>query len=338
MTVSVREVAARAGVSVGTVSNVLNHPEKVATTTVERVQAAIAELGFIRNDAARQLRAGSSRSLGMVVLDIGNPFFADIARGAGERAAAEGVTVLVGSSDNDAQREANQLELFREQRVKGVLLTPVNADEARIRRLCDAGINVVLVDVEPKWSHERLSAVTVDDVAGGYLAGSHLLSLGRRRIAFVAGRLSLPQVADRLTGLQRAAAEVPGVSVEVIEHETMGVLDGRAVGEQLATRPAAMRPDAVFCANDLLAIGVLQGLSILGGISVPSDVALIGYDDIDFAAATVVPLSSIRQPARDIGATAVGLLFDEGSGSRAGADDRVIRFDPELIVRASTAG
>jgi len=128
MAVSVRDVAAAASVSVGTVSNVLNRPDKVAPATVERVTTAIAELGFVRNDAARQLRAGRSRSIGLVVLDVRNPFFTDVARGAEDRAAEDGMTILLGNSDENTDREGAYLDLFEEQRVHGVLISPL-ADE-----------------------------------------------------------------------------------------------------------------------------------------------------------------------------------------------------------------
>ena len=135
MAVSVREVAAAASVSVGTVSNVLNRPEKVAPDTVARVMAAIDELGFVRNDAARQLRAGRSRSIGLVVLDVRNPFFTEVARGAEDRAAEDGMTILLGNSDENADRERSYLDLFEEQRVHGVLISPLGDDESRLQRL-----------------------------------------------------------------------------------------------------------------------------------------------------------------------------------------------------------
>ncbi|MBN9215482.1 MAG: LacI family transcriptional regulator [Microbacterium sp. SCN 70-200] len=340
MAASVKDVAAAASVSVGTVSNVLNRPEKVAPETVARVQAAIAQLGFVRNDAARQLRAGRSRSIGLVVLDTANPFFAEVARGAEERADAEGMSILLGNSDQVSARESAYLDLFREQRVNGVLLTPVDLDAAPVQRLVAAGIPVVLVDSE--LPGEDVPSVAVDDVEGGHLAVAHLLSLGRRRIAFVGGPLSIRQVADRLEGARRALAEVPGATLEVIELDALTVLRGREAGEAIGRREASDRPDAVFCANDLLAVGVLQGTAILGDVRVPDDVALIGYDDIDFAQATVVPLTSVRQPAREIGATAVELLFEALAGGAGLAGDarpaRHVRFRPELVVRASTVG
>ena len=334
-TVSVREVAARAGVSVGTVSNVLNRPGKVSPATVERVQTAISDLGFVLNDAARQLRAGRSRSIGLVVLDVANPFFTDVARGAEDRAAEEGLTLLLGNSDENIDRESAYLDLFEEQRVHGVLISPLGEVGDRLVRLRARGTPTVLVDRQT--ADHSFSSVAVDDVAGGHLAAEHLASIGRTRIAFVGGLQSIRQVADRLEGARQAVREHPNVSLEVISTESLSVLQGRLVGEQLRARDPVDRPDAVFAANDLLAIGVLQALSMLGDVRVREDVALIGYDDIAFAAAAIVPLSSIHQPSALIGHTAVDLLLREA----AGGDDFVheqIEFQPELIVRESTAG
>jgi len=335
MTVSVREVAAAASVSVGTVSNVLNRPEKVSPTTVERVMRAIEDLGFVRNDAARQLRAGRSRSIGLVVLDVGNPFFAEVARGAEDRAAEDGMAVLLGNSDEQPDRESAYLELFREQRVNGVLVTPTTDDVALLERLQNGGVPVILVDREVPGSD--FGSVAVDDVEGGHLAVAHLTSIGRRRIAYVSGPHKIRQVADRLDGARRAVAEQPGATLEVIEMAALTVLQGRAAGEAILAREPGDRPDAIFAANDLLAVGVLQAFAIMADVRVPEDIALIGYDDIDFAAATVVPLSSIRQPAHLIGYTAVDLLFKD-LADPDGAHERTVRFRPELIVRESTGG
>jgi LacI family transcriptional regulator len=336
MAVSVREVAAAASVSVGTVSNVLNRPDKVASATVARVLAAIDELGFVRNDAARQLRAGRSRSIGLVVLDVRNPFFTDVARGAEDRAAEDGMTILLGNTDENADREAAYVDLFEEQRVHGVLISPMTDDLPRLERLRSRGTPVVLVDREA--ADRRFSSVSVDDVVGGTLAVRHLLDTGRRRIAFVGGPESIRQVADRLEGARRAVAEVPGATLEVVETDSLTVLQGRAAGESLRARDAADRPDAVFAANDLLAMGVLQALMMLGTVRVPDDIALIGYDDIDFASAAVVPLSSIRQPAALIGYTAVDLLLREAADAADGtaAEREQVVFQPELVVRDST--
>lgn len=335
MVVSVRDVAAAASVSVGTVSNVLNRPEKVSPSTVERVTQAIEELGFVRNDAARQLRAGRSRSIALIVLDAGNPFFAEVARGAEDRAAEAGMSVLLGNSDERSDREEAYLELFREQRVNGVLVTPVAGDLAGLARLHAGGVPVVLVDHED--AERAFGSVSVDDVEGGYLAASHLLSTGRRRIAFIGGPRTIRQVADRLEGARRAVAEVDGASIEVVEMSALSVLQGREAGELLRGRAPADRPDAVFAANDLLAVGALQAFTLMADVQVPRDIALIGYDDIDFASATVVPLSSIRQPAHLIGYTAVDLLLKDLEDPE-GDHPRTVRFQPELVVRESTGG
>ncbi|TFB69200.1 LacI family DNA-binding transcriptional regulator [Cryobacterium sp. Hz9] len=331
--ISVNDVAAAAGVSVGTVSNVLNRPEKVSPGTVARVQAAIADLGFVRNDAARQLRAGRSRSLGLIVLDVANPFFTDVARGAEDRATEEGLAVLLGNTDDSLAREAAYLDLFEEQRVHGVLISPLGDVGDRLTRLRARGTPTVLVDRQTE--DRSFSSVAVDDVAGGRLAAHHLVSIGKTRIAFVGGPISIRQVVDRLEGAREAVAKHPSVSLEVIETDALSVLAGRAAGELVLERAPGDRPDAIFAANDLLAIGVLQALNMRGELHVPRDIALIGYDDIAFAAAAVVPLSSIRQPSVLIGYTAVDLLLREAEVGDTFEHEHIV-FQPELVVREST--
>ncbi len=263
MAVSTSDVAVAASVSVGTVSNVLNRPSKVAPATVERVMQAIESLGFIRNYAARQLRVGTSRSIGLVVLDVGNPFFVEVARGASERAAQDGMTVLLASSGERSDREDAYLELFREQRVNGVLVTPVGDDLALLERLHSGGVPVILVDREMPGS--PFGSVAVDDVEGGRLAVAHLLASGRRRIAFIGGPRSIRQVADRLEGARHALGQVPSATLEVIHMAALTVLQGCEAGQRILARARGDRPDAVFAANDLLAIGVLQAFSQAAG-------------------------------------------------------------------------
>jgi LacI family transcriptional regulator len=331
MAVGIRDVAAAASVSVGTVSNVLNAPERVAPATVARVHAAIERLGFVRNDAARQLRAGRSRCVGLLVLDVGNPFFTDVARSAERHAAQSDLVVLLGTSDDDPQRERAYLETFDEQRVFGLLISPVGEDLDRVLALHGRGVPVVLVDRD--GSGTPFASVAVDDVAGGRLALTHLCERGRRHIAYVGGPLSLRQVADRLAGARDAVGGYPDATLEVIPTQEPSVLAGRAAGERLCARPDDRRPDAVFCANDLLAIGMMQALTN-SGVSVPGDIALIGYDDIDFARSAAVPLSSIRQPSADIGVTAIDLLLAAVESPEA--EPRHVVFRPELVARAST--
>lgn len=332
MAVSVREVAALAGVSLGTVSNVLNRPDKVAPATVERVQTAIAELGFVRNDSARQLRAGRSSTVGLVVLDGGNPFFTDIARGAEDAAMAHGLAVLVGNSDESTNRERTYVDLFEERQVAGLLISPAGDDLGRLARLRDGGTAVVLVD--RRADEEHFASVSVDDVAGGHLAVSHLVETGRSRIAFVGGPAGLRQVADRLAGA-RTAASAAGAELEVLPTSSLSVLEGRRIGEELQRRPAADRPDAVFAANDLVAVGLEQAFIMRGSVTVPDEIAIVGYDDIAFAEAAVVPLTSIRQPAQEMGRRAIELLVAQVED---GQDIELehVEFTPELVVRQST--
>ena len=331
MAVSIRDVAERAGVSVGTVSNVLNRPDRVSENVVERVHTAIRDLGYVRNDAARQLRAGRSSSIGLVVLDVRNPFFTDIARGAEDEAAEHGVSVLLGDSDEKPEREAAYLDLFEEQRVRGVLVSPLGDIGQRLERLRAHGTPVVLVD---RHADGALSSVSVDDVAGGRTATAHLLDLGRRRVAFVGGPLAIRQVADRLAGAREAVAAVPGARIEALEGTALSVLEGRRMGEEIVARPPADRPDAIFAANDLLAVGLLQALVMRGAMRVPQDVAIVGFDDIDFASATVVALSSIRQPSRLIGQTALRILLEEADDPELAP--RQVVFQPELVIRESS--
>jgi len=331
--VSVRDVALRAGVSVGTVSNVMNHPEKVSPGAVARVTEAIDELGFIRNDAARQLRDGRSKTIGLVVLDVRNPFFTDVARGSEDAAAAAGLSVTLGNSDENPERESSYLDLFEQQRVHGVLISPYADITDRLLRLRKRGIPAVLVD-RPS-ADSSFSSVSVDDIAGGHLAVEHLIAQGRRRIAFVGGPMDIRQVSDRLEGAKQAITANPGVTLEIIPIDALSVLEGRAAGLSVRDRAPADRPDGIFAANDLVAMGVLQALMLQGdGIRVPDEIALIGYDDIDFAAAAVVPLSSIRQPSALIGRTAVEILLEEAADSSI--EPRQVVFQPELVVRSST--
>jgi LacI family transcriptional regulator len=328
-----KDVAALAGVSVGTVSNVLNAPHLVAEPTRQRVVGAIDKLGWVRNDSARQLRAGRSLSVGLIVLDLGNPFFTDVARAVEEFCYGQGHSVHVGNSDQAPEREATLLRHFAEQRVAGVILAPIAdngepADQAR-----RSGLPVVLVD---RANNPSFCCVGVDDIDGGYQAAHHLVSQGHRRLAFVGSPDLLTQVRDRRRGVD-LAMEGTAAQCLALPTDTLGAADGRRAAESLAALPAGERPTGVVAANDLLAIGLLQGL-VGAGLRVPDDVALVGYDDIEFAAAAAVPLSSVRQPRRELGLTAARLLFEEmaaADGDQPHAH-RVVKLTPELVVRRSS--
>jgi len=334
--VSVKDVARRAGVSLGTVSNVLNRAHLVRPSTRARVEAAIAELGFVRNESARHLRAGSSRTIAYVMLDATNPFFTDVARGVDEVARSAGLTLFLCNSDQDPQREADYLDQLLENRVRGVLITAVDYANPRLTSLPRLGVPVVLVDRRPGEGGLWCS-VGVDDVAGGDIAVTHLLDHGHERIAFAGGPLSIPQVEDRYAGAAQAVrrAGLADDALRLLETRALNVAEGRRVGERLLGLPAKTRPTAAFCANDLLALGVLQHMT-QAGVAVPDDLAIVGYDDIDFAAAAAVPLTSVNQPRNLLGSAAAELLLEE---EREGGEHthRYVEFQPELVVRASSS-
>ncbi|WP_228642414.1 LacI family DNA-binding transcriptional regulator [Microtetraspora sp. AC03309] len=330
---TIKEVAQRAGVSPGTISNVLNRPERVAPATRKRVEEAIRELGFVRHGSASTLRAGHSRIIGLSVMDIGNPFFTDVAAGVEETASALGYAVILGNSAGSLAKEERNLRVLAEQRVRGVLITPSDDDPARFDQLRDRDISVVLVD-HPAHRPDQCS-VTVNDVGGGQMAMAHLLDRGARRICHLTGPLTIRQCRERKLGAEQAVIAAgldPATTLELVEAPAMTARAGQQAAEgMLAT---GRLPEAVFCANDLLAVGVLRGL-LLAGVNVPDDVALIGYDDIDFAAASTVSLSSIRQPTYRLGQIATELLLDECDNPGTHAHQQIM-FQPELVLREST--
>jgi LacI family transcriptional regulator len=329
---SVREVARRAGVSVGTVSNVLNRPDMVAQATLARVRQAIDELGFVRNESARQLRAGHSRTIGLIVLDITNPFFTDMARGVEDAASAAGLSVILCNSDDDPDKEARYMELLVEQRVQGVLVVP-SGDEAQLAGLA-ARRDIPVVLVDHHLPRPDGCSVSVDDVAGGALAVRHLLELGHRRIAYVGGGGSA-QVEDRRRGARQAAHQwgADHASVASLEVASLNVAGGREAAHQLAAFPDGDRPTAAFCANDLLALGLVQEWTS-GGRAVPGDLSVVGYDDIEFAGSAGIPLTSVRQPRHELGQVAAAMVLEEGADPAH--VHRQVVFEPELVVRAST--
>jgi LacI family transcriptional regulator len=333
--VSIKDVAARAGVSLGTVSNVLNRPSAVRAATRAKVESAIAELGFVPNASARQLAAGRSRTIAYLVLDATNPFFTDVARGIEEVAKAEGLALFICNSDQDAEREDQYLEQLTELRARGVLITAMDYANPRLQRLRDTGVPVVLVDRAPEESSEWCT-VGVDDVAGGELAVTHLVEAGHTRLAFVGGPADIPQVHDRHVGAAAATAVAgfPEKALTLIRTSGLTIAEGRRAGERLLGLPRRTRPTGVFCANDLLALGLLQHLT-QHGVRVPDDVAIVGYDDIEFASAAAVPLTSVAQRRHLLGRSAGRLLGDEGERGADHEHQHVV-FPPELVARAST--
>ncbi len=301
----------------------------------ERIQKAIDQLGFVRNNAARELRLGRSGTIAYIAPDVSNPFFATIAEGVEQRAAVHDLTVFISNSNRSRTREDAYLDMFEAQRVQGMLVASHDPIEDRLLRVRERGTPSVLVGQHANSPDQP--SVSVDDVTGGYLAVKHLVSTGRKRIAFVGGPLGIRQVADRLEGAGNAIREAGGVTLEVLNVANRTIGDGREVANAVAARPAAARPDAIFAVNDLTALGLMQGLSVTYGVRIPEDIAIIGYDDIEFAESSLIPLSSIRAPHEGFGFAAVDLLVNEMSGDpRPGPKQQV--FAPELVVRASSGG
>ncbi|MCP2263578.1 LacI family DNA-binding transcriptional regulator [Promicromonospora thailandica] len=326
---SIADVARAAGVSVGTVSNVLNRPDRVLPGTRERVEAAIAELSFVRNGSARQLRAGTITTIGAIVLDIANPFFTDVARGIEERLDRDDFTLMVASSDDDPGREQRYLRLFEEHGVQGIIVVPATDDIEHLQAVRRRGTGVVLLD-RPS-PDPGISSVAVDDVRGGELAAQHLLEQGHTRIAFLNGPHTIRQCADRHEGVVKALAAVGLDPEQALTEITVTSLN--AEGGEAAIRgllESGDQPTAVFCVNDLVALGVLRTLRT-ENIAVPTDMAVVGYDDVAFAAELSTPLTSVRQPTHELGVRAADLLLTAPDTAEH------VMFQPTLVVRTSSA-
>lgn len=329
--VTARDVAARANVSLSTVSSVLNRPERVAAATRERVQQAVRDLGYVRNDAARSLRLGRSQAVGMMVSESTSPFYAEVIRAADTELAARGYSLLVGSAYHDDATAHRLVRLFEEQRVCGLLLNPFARTPLAIDVALREGIPSVHLDaIDPRAGH---CSVTTDHFAGGRLAIQHVAALGRKRVALVRGPAEVTQIMQRFQGAARACAEL-GLECEEVVTSTYFVRGGAQAGGVLASRPAAARPDVVFAANDIIAMGLVAALDERG-ISVPTEISVVGYDDTDFALAARVPLTTVRQPAVEIGVRAATLLIEEIEGAPGHQHEETLLL-PELIVRGST--
>jgi len=331
--VTIRDVAEQAAVSLGTASNVLNRPDRVAPETRERVLEVIERLGFVRSSAAHQMRSGNSRCFGAVVLDAANPFATETVRGLEDVVHEHGCAVYVCSTDGSPDREERYLRLLEEQRVQGILITPATRSIRHLQTLRDRGTLVVLLD--RRSADGDLCSVSVDHAHGGELAADHLFELGHRRIAFINGPLHLSQCAERRRGMRRAAREAGFDADESIVEYTIDPLTSLEQAERHVDELLALedRPTAVVCVNDQIAFTVLRALA-QRRVRVPRDISVVGYDDVEFAAMLTPALTSIRQPKYEVGRAAAELLLAETLDPNHRHGD--IRFEPELIERQST--
>ena len=307
---TIRDVAARAGVSIATVSRVLNHDGLAAPETAERVHAAVAELGFRPNRIGRSLKAARTRTFGVLVPSLRNPVFADAVAGIQDAAVTAGYSVLIASSDYQPEREVRAVESLLSHQADGLVLTVADADRAEsLDRLEVAGTPYVLIYNQPRAGTRPY--VSVDNVAAAHALVAGMLTLGHRRIGMVAGRFGQ---SDRsrlrhegfLTALEAHGLE-PGPVIEVDFADTQ-------LARQLA--PAMRepgRPTALFCSNDLVALAVIRALRDFG-LSVPGDVSVTGFDGIEVGALVSPSLATLVQPSRAMGEHAVARLLAQLDG------------------------
>ncbi len=329
---TVQDVARLAGVSVGTVSHVLSNTRYVSPETRERVEWAIAQLGFRPNRVAQALISQRTKTVGMILPDVANPFFSELLRGVEDVLGAADYAVVFGNSDNDSVKERRYISTFRERRVDGMIA--VIAADTDAEEMCALGEEVPMVILDrliPGWTGD---SVVGDNRAGMALVVEHLLSLGHRRIALVNGDPRLSSARERGEAF-KAAMLSRGVQPVAI---TEGLFTLQSGYEQTA-RLLSMhpRPTAICTGNDLLALGALSAI-MDAGLKVPQDLSLVGYDDIAYARLAYPPLTTVRQPARDMGATAARLILDRLTGVH-GVDRRPVQMvlKTELVVRQSTA-
>ncbi len=333
---TVRHVADAAGVSVGTVSAVINARGSVRAATRRHVIDVIGRLNYELPRAA-PLRDSSQRprSVAFVVKEAHNPFYADVLLGVRERLADEGLTLFEGTSEGQYREEGRVLEAFREHGVGGAIVAPVVEDEGDLSHLFllqRRGFPLVLL------GHVLglpVPTVTVDNVRASKMAARHLIDGGHERILHISGPAYSQHSQDRVAGVREAFSESP-----LRFHEGVVAVGGARLADGYRVAAEAFsgdgpRPTAITCFNDLVAIGALRALSELG-LSVPGDVSVVGYDDIEMAGYLPVPLTTVRVPSREMGRQAAGLLLRQFAGDDGPAEPQRVDLDAELVVRAST--
>lgn len=326
---TIDDVARLAGVSTGTVSNVLSGSRYVRPETRARVEQAFAQLEFRPSRIARALTVRRTLTVAMLVPDITNPFFASLIQGVEQALAPHGYVLVVANAGNDGAVEERYLAEFGERRVDGLVAATAGVAPEVLLRVA-AITPTVLVDrtIEP-WPGD---AVVDDDRAGIGAVVEHLVGLGHRDCALLDGERFLSTAKDRLAGMQDALAR-HGLEPWADSAGPFTLDSGYERAHELLADPSH-RPTAVCAANDLLAMGVLRAAGDLA-IRVPADLSVTGYDDIQFAAFTSPPLTTVRQPAGTIAARIVDLLH--GRMSDPAQPGRRIVVEPELVVRSSTA-
>lgn len=328
---SLNDVAALAKVSIATVSRVINNSDKVVPETRALVQKAMDELGYQPNRVARRLRqkGGRRHLLGLILPDIQNPFFAELARGVEDVAYANQFAVLLCNSDENLKKEAFYLDVMKAESVDGVILPPIAERDPAVLKLAQSGMPVVSVD--RSLNSTLVDTVEVDNFQGAYEAVEHLIKLGHKRIGLIAGRTNLSTSRDRRRGYEEAMA-VAGLplKMEFIRVGDNKQASGKALAEELLE--LSPRPTALFVCNNLMAVGALEAIHAKK-LKVPAEVALIGFDDLPWAEALDPPLSVVRQPAYELGRAAAETLLKRLGDRTLPAS--WLRLRPRLILRSS---
>jgi LacI family transcriptional regulator len=322
-----RDVAGTAGVSLKTVSRVVNGEAGVRPDTAERVRAAIARLGFTRNDLARGLRHGRAGALGLVIEDVANPFYSAIARAVEDAAHARGHILITGSCEEDAERERQLVLRLLRRAVDALLIVPAGGDHRYLLPELGAGTPVVFLDRPPVGV--EADTVLLDNVGGARLGVEHLARQGHERIAFVGDPPALYTARERLAGYRAALADAGlPVGEELVHAGSHDAASAQRATRALLALPAARRPTAIFCANNRNTIGALRALR-----DAPRPVALVGFDDFELADMLATPVTVVRHAPEGMGRLGAELAYARLDGEQGLPARRVIAC--ELVERGS---
>lgn len=328
MATTIKDVARAAGVSVATVSRALNGAENVTPDTRQRVMAAALQLRFTPSSAARSLITRRTHTVGALLPDLYGEYFSELIRGVDLKARARGLHLLVSSSHGDAMEAASALRAMHG-RVDGLLLMSPHIDTASLAANLPLGLPVVLINT--RLPEDGLSSFAVDNHGGAFAMTRHLISRGHRQVAFIGGPDNNYEAQERLRGYRSALAELLPGAPELVLPGDFTEESGWRAGSEIAT--LAQRPTAVFCGNDMMAIGCLAALAE-AGVRVPHDIALAGFDDIPIARYVTPPLTTVRVRIAELGSLALDRLASaiENPG-RSAAQHQTLRA--ELVVRQS---
>lgn len=329
---TLKDVAAKAGVSIATVSRVFNAPDKVKPDTKSQVEQAVKELDYKMSRVAKRLRSANGRAhmLGLIIPDIQNPFFADIARGVEDVAYKNNYGLLFGLSNEDRKRQKIALETLISESVDGVIVPPVKGSGADILELLNLNIPVVVVD--RRLEDAVIDTITCDNVQGAYLAIRHLLELGHTRIGFIGGIPELATSKERLEGYRKALSEYG------VDEESTLIIEGDSTqksGSELTEQLLSMQnpPTAIFAANNLMTLGVLIAIHQTKK-RIPEEISLVGYDDVPWAQAMHPKLTVVRQPSYQQGVNAAEMMLQRIKNPERA--ESLILLNPQLVVREST--